>query len=67
MVFLTQERSKRVHDLNIMMTRADIEVSEKFRRVLEAYQIEVDYGRTIEAYSGKLAIDGQPMDVDFYV
>jgi hypothetical protein len=63
--FLTQERSKRINDLNTMMTRADIAVSEKFRRVLEAYQIEVDYGRTIEAYSGKIDIDGQPMDVDF--
>jgi len=48
-----------------MMNRADISVSEKFRRVLEAYQIEVNYGRTIEAYSGMLAIDGQNMDVDF--
>jgi len=63
--FLTQERSKRINDLKTMMTRADIAVSEKFRRVLEAYQIEVDYGRTIEAYSGKIAIDGQQMDVDF--
>jgi hypothetical protein len=63
--FLTEERSKRISDLNTMMTRADIAVSEKFRRALEAYQVEVDYGRTIEAYSGMLTIDGQPMDVDF--
>lgn len=63
--FLPTERTKRVNDLNTMMKRADISVSEKFRRVLEAYQIEVDYGRTIEAYSGLLAIDGQEIDVDF--
>ena len=63
--FLPNERAKRVDDLKIMMNRADIAVSEKFRRVLEAYQIEVDYGRTIEAYSGVLPIDGQQMDVDF--
>jgi hypothetical protein len=48
-----------------MMERADISVAEKFRRVLEAYQIEVDYGRTIEAYSGNLVVDGQDMEVDF--
>jgi len=63
--FLEDERSKRINDLNEMMNRADIAVSEKFRRVLEAYQVEVDYGRTIEAYSGMLDINGQPMDVDF--
>lgn len=63
--FLPQERSKRLNDLNDMMVRADISVAEKFRRVLEAYQVEVDYGRTIEAYSGLLALDGQEMDVDF--
>ena len=63
--FLPLERAKRVNDLNTMMQRADISVSEKFRRVLEAYQIEVDYGRTIEAYSGLLTIEGQEMDVDF--
>ena len=63
--FLPSERTKRVNDLKTMMNRADIAVSEKFRRVLEAYQIEVDYGRTIEAYSGVLPIDGKTMDVDF--
>jgi hypothetical protein len=63
--FLPSERTKRVEDLKTMMNRADISVSEKFRRVLEAYQIEVDYGRTIEAYSGILPIDGKQMDVDF--
>ena len=63
--FLPAERSKRLNDLNDMMSRADTSVSEKFRRVLEAYQIEVDYGRTIEAYSGLLAVEGQEMDVDF--
>ena len=47
------------------MERADIAVSEKFRRVLEAYQIEVDYGRTIEAYSGLLDVDGQEQNVEF--
>jgi len=63
--FLADERSKRISDLQKMLTRADVTVSEKFRRVLEAYQIEVDYGRTIEAYSGLLNLDGQERDVDF--
>ncbi|MFQ3194775.1 MAG: hypothetical protein ACI9N3_001604, partial [Colwellia sp.] len=40
-------------------------ISEKFRRVLEAYQVEVDYGRTIEAYTGLIDIAGSEQNVDF--
>ena len=63
--FLEQERNKRVIDLQTMMDRADIAPSEKFRRVMEAYQVEMDYGRTLESYSGLHTIDGQERDVDF--
>ena len=48
-----------------MMNRADINSSEKFRRVLEAYQVEVDYGRTIEAYTALLNVDDKEREVDF--
>ncbi|WP_408033892.1 DUF3450 domain-containing protein [Thalassotalea algicola] len=63
--FLPEERNKRVEGLKSMMERADIAASEKFRRVMEAYQVEVDYGRTIEAYSDLLLLEGREMDVDF--
>jgi hypothetical protein len=63
--FLAQERNNRVIELQAMMNRADIAPSEKFRRVMEAYQVEMDYGRTLEAYSGLHTIDGQERDVDF--
>ena len=63
--FLPQERSERIASLKEMMDKADVAVSEKFRRVLEAYQVEVGYGRTIEAYSGILNLNGQERDVDF--
>jgi len=63
--FLAEERSTRIAGLNYMLTRADVSVSEKFRRVLEAYQVEVEYGRTIEAYTGIQKVDGQELDVDF--
>ena len=52
--FLAQERSARLALLQDLLLRADVTVSEKFRRVLEAYQIEVDYGRNIEAYRAQL-------------
>lgn len=63
--FLPEERQKRIASLREMMDRADVAPSEKFRRVMEAYQVEMDYGRTIEAYSGIQKIDGAERDVDF--
>lgn len=52
--FLIDERSARVAALKDMMARADVSTSEKYRRIVEAYQIEMEYGRTIEAYQGKV-------------
>lgn len=63
--FLDRERSDRIANLEELMERADVDVSEKFRRVMEAYQIEADYGRNIEAYNGVMAINDQAQDVEF--
>jgi hypothetical protein len=63
--FLLKERNERLERLTGMMERSDVSAAEKFRRVLEAYSIEADYGRTIEAYKGSLEIDGRQQEVDF--
>tara|TARA_R110002167_G_scaffold7431_6_gene35251 strand:+ start:11841 stop:12599 length:759 start_codon:yes stop_codon:yes gene_type:complete len=58
--FLVDERSKRVEGLKALMGRSDVTVAEKYRKVMEAYQAEIDYGRTIESYRGTL--DGREVD-----
>lgn len=63
--FLLEERRSRVSGLRDLIERADVTASEKARRVFEAYQIENDYGRTIEAYRGKLELENGSFDVDY--
>ena len=63
--FLEKERSDRINRLKGLMETPDVTAAEKFRTVLEAYQIETEYGRTIEAYKGEVMIDGNPQNVDF--
>jgi len=63
--FLLEERRDRVAKLTQMMDRADVTISEKFRRIVEAYQVEMDYGRTIEAYEAKLGDAADARTVQF--
>jgi maltodextrin utilization protein YvdJ len=62
--FLIGERDERVERLREMMDRADVTVSEKFSQILQAYQIENEYGRTMEAYDDTVTIAGTPRKVD---
>ena len=63
--FLPEERKQRLTKLKTMMIRADVTHAEKFRRIVEAYQVENDYGNTIEAYRADLTIKGVSSSVDF--
>ena len=63
--FLLDERSKRVDTLKEIMQREDVTIAEKFRKVTEAYQIENDYGKTIETYKDTLEVDGKTLELDF--
>ncbi|HFD79087.1 MAG TPA: DUF3450 domain-containing protein [Gammaproteobacteria bacterium] len=62
--FLQAERQQRVARLRELMDRADVAVAEKYRRLLEAYRIELDYSRTLEAYQDEIGNDGRRRTVD---
>tara|TARA_B100001939_G_scaffold335621_1_gene337814 strand:+ start:126 stop:881 length:756 start_codon:yes stop_codon:yes gene_type:complete len=64
--FLLDERTKRVNDLDVLITRADVTTAEKFRKIFEAYQLEADFGRTIESYDGFIDIDGIEKAVEYF-
>jgi hypothetical protein len=60
--FRIEERRARVLRLRDMMDQAEVTASEKYRRVMEAYQGELEFGRTTEAYSDTLPTTGQTVD-----
>ncbi len=47
-------RKDRMQRLKEMVADAGVSQAEKYRRLLEAYQIEIEYGRTVAAYTGQL-------------
>lgn len=57
--FLIDEREERVQNLRDIMERSDVSVAEKFRKVMEAYQIEMDFGNSGEEYEQTLDIEGE--------
>jgi len=63
--FQLDERHKRIASLRDAMASADVAISEKYRRIIEAYQIEADYGRTLEAYQGELGSGADARTVRF--
>jgi hypothetical protein len=63
--FHMDERQQRIAFLRSNLDRSDVSVAEKFRQVLEAYKIENEYGRKIDAYKGSVEIDGTERDVNF--
>lgn len=63
--FLETERQLRITELQKLMRRPEVPTSEKYRRVTEAYQIELEYGHTIEAYEGEMTFNDETRTVAF--
>ena len=57
--FLWQERQLRLTELNNLLDNPNVNVADKYRRIVEAYQIETEYGDTIETWQAQLPLSKQ--------
>ncbi len=64
--FLTEERRERIRRLVALRDDPEVTVSEKFRKVMEAMLIEVEYGNTIEVYQETIETGGRQTLVDIF-
>ena len=63
--FLIDERKKRVTDLKNILQRSDVSVSEKYRQLISAFKLELEYGKTLQSYRGLRKIEGKELTVDY--
>lgn len=63
--FLPEERRNRVEIVKSLMDDANVAVGERYRRLMEAYTIEMDYARNIDTYTGMLDFGGREREVNF--
>jgi len=57
--FQLEDRTERINMLKDLVARSDVTDGEKFRRIMEAWQIETEYGRDVFADRGPLEVNGQ--------
>ena len=60
-----ENRKERVANLRDIMGESNVSVSEQFRMVLEAYEIEANYGTVFDAYQGALDLGDRKITADF--
>lgn len=64
MAFLTGEREQRMEGVREALTDYRLSLDEKFRRVLEALTVEVQYGHSVDTGEATVVIDGTPRRVE---
>jgi len=60
-----ERRQERIAGLRTIMGDSNVSVSEQFRLVLEAYEIEANYGTVFATYQTELDLGGQTLTADF--
>jgi chromosome segregation ATPase len=57
--FLAQERQARLQNLNVALADEKLSLGEKFRRVMEALQVEIEYGSNVDVTQRTLQLNGR--------
>jgi len=63
--FKVEERQKAVANLRAALRSAEIKDAERYRLIMDVYQVENEYGRTVDAYQETLKKGGQETPVAF--
>lgn len=64
--FLKKERVNRLNRLKEILNDAEVSMSEKFRKVMEALFIEAEYGNTTEVYQEKIQLENKDVLVNVF-
>ncbi len=64
--FLPEERTLRIRSLRETLALADSTPAEKLRRLLEALQVECEYGDNVEVYQQKISVGGESLFADIF-
>lgn len=65
MPFNLEERQNRIDMLRTNMNSSELTISEKFRQIMNAYQIETSFGKDTEFTVDSLEINGEVREVNF--
>ncbi len=63
--FRQEQRVNGVIQLKQHLRNPSLSLPDKYRLLLEAYQIENDYGRSVETYRDSLEVEGEMLSVEF--
>lgn len=63
--FRLDERTNRIAELRTLMDRPDVPVSEKYRKIIEAYEIEAEFGRKLTYWEAPFGDGPDAPLVDF--
>jgi len=62
--FLTEERTSRIRNLKEVLYDPEVTLADKFRRVFEALQVEMNYGKTVEVTQEEINFKEQKLLVN---
>ncbi len=60
---LPEERSRRLDRLRLLLQDPSIDIGEKYRKTMEAFFIEAEYGNTVDVYQQTIAVADRPVTV----